>query len=81
MPPCPQLTTAPFGRATGYDMLIKISLLLLVALAVLGVFFRTRFPPSVGTQKKSRIAARAKTCPDCGRHQIGKADCTCGKEA
>lgn len=59
-------------------MLIKISLLLLVALAVLGVIGRTRFPPSLGRRAKPRLTV-SKTCPKCGRHKIGKDDCPCGK--
>ena len=69
------------GRVTDYDMLIKISLLMLVALAGLGVFFRTRFPPPGKTQKKPRLSSAVAKCPKCDRHLIGKAACPCEKGA
>jgi hypothetical protein len=62
-------------------MLIKISLLLLVALAVLGIFGRTRFPPAVGGRKTPRLSASARKCPKCDRHLIGKTPCPCTKGA
>ena len=53
-------------------MMTKIILLFLVAMAVLVLFGRLRFPPPI---------ARPKTCGKCGRHLIGKGDCTCRQGA
>lgn len=58
-------------------MLIKISLLLLVALAVLGIFGRILFPRASGGRKKQKLLSGTGKCLKCGRHQIGKALCPC----
>ena len=63
---------ARFGRATGYDMPLKLILLFLIVMAVLAMFGRLRFP---GT------ASKPKTCTKCGRHLIGRGDCICRKGA
>jgi hypothetical protein len=67
---------ARFGRATGYDMPIKLILLFLIVMAVVAMFGRLRFPGSMGKQAKQA----AKTCPKCGRHRIGAGPCPCGKQ-
>ena len=51
-------------------MILKIVSLFLVA--VLAMFGKARLL----LPKKFRSAA---TCPDCGRHRIGKGPCPCGK--
>ena len=61
---------ARFGRVTGYDMPLKLILLFLIVMAVVAMFGRMRFPGAV---------AKPKTCAKCGRHLIGKGECTCRK--
>ena len=53
-------------------MPLKLILLFLIVMAVVAMFGRLRFP---------RAAAKPKTCSKCGRHLIGKGDCTCRKGA
>ena len=53
-------------------MPLKLILLFLIAMAVIAMFGRLRFPG---------VSAKPKTCPKCGRHLIGKGDCTCRKRA
>ena len=72
MPHWPVSRIAHFGRATGYDMPLKLILLFLIVMAVIAMFGRLRFPG---------LSAKPKTCPKCGRHLIGKGDCTCRKRA
>lgn len=52
-------------------MIIKIVTLFLVAMGVLAMFGKLRFPG----QKR---LANGK-CPKCGRYRIGKGSCRCGK--
>ncbi|WP_167853552.1 hypothetical protein [Roseovarius aestuariivivens] len=52
-------------------MIVKIVILFLVAMGVLAMFGKLRFP---GQQK----LASAK-CPKCGRFRIGKGPCVCQK--
>ena len=72
MPPLRVLRIVHFGHATDYDMPLKLILLFLIVMAVVAMFGRLRFP---------RAAAKPKTCSKCGRHLIGKGDCTCRKGA
>ena len=58
-------------RGLGSDVIIKIVILFLVAMGVLAMFGKLRFP---GQQK----LASAK-CPKCGRFRIGKGPCACQK--
>lgn len=51
-------------------MVIKIVTLFLIAMAVLAMFGRLRFPG----QKRLNSAK----CPGCGRYRIGKGPCACG---
>lgn len=53
-------------------MMVKGVLLMLVVLAVLGMFGRLRFGGSA--KPPPRIAGR---CPSCGRPLIGKGPCEC----
>ncbi len=54
-------------------MLIKVVVLFLLAMAVLAMFGRLRFP-RIGRRETRR-------CSRCGRFQIGKGPCDCGKGA
>ena len=51
-------------------MLAKIVVIFLIAMCVLAVFGKLRFPG------QARLA-RAQ-CKDCGRYRIGKGPCACG---
>ncbi|MDK3072224.1 hypothetical protein QO034_03800 [Sedimentitalea sp. JM2-8] len=51
-------------------MIIKIVSLFLVAMAVLAMFGKLRFPGA------KRLASAK--CPACGRYRIGKGPCSCG---
>jgi len=52
------------------DVILKIVSLFLVAMAVLAMFGKLRFPG-----QKKLASAR---CPRCGRFRIGKGPCDCG---
>jgi hypothetical protein len=52
-------------------MLIKGITLFLIAMVVLGMFGKLRFP--------GITLRRDAKCPRCGRPRIGKGPCTCGK--
>jgi len=52
------------------DVIIKIVSLFLIAMAVLAMFGKLRFPG-----QRHLDAAR---CPKCGRFRIGKGPCGCG---
>jgi hypothetical protein len=54
-----------------FDVILKIVSLFLVAMAVLAMFGRLRFPG----QKKLNSAR----CRSCGRFRIGKGPCACGQ--
>lgn len=57
-------------------MLVKVIVLFLLAMAVLAMFGRLRFPPAL----KPRLPlAKPATCPACGRYIIGKGGCDCGR--
>lgn len=60
-----------FGRALGFDMIFKIITLFLVAMMVLALVGKFRFP---GQDK-----LKALTCKKCGRYKIGKGPCACEK--
>lgn len=51
--------------------IVKIVTLFLVAMAVLAMFGRLRFP---GQQRLASMK-----CRGCGRYRIGKGPCGCGK--
>ncbi|WP_413868234.1 hypothetical protein [Albidovulum sp.] len=55
--------------------MVKVVLLLLVFLAILGVFGRLRYPAR-GFRRPG--AAR---CPACGRPRVGNGPCPCGGKA
>ena len=52
-------------------MIIKIVSLFLIAMVVLAMFGRLRFP-GVGRLEAGK-------CPSCGRYRIGKGPCPCQK--
>ena len=53
-------------------MAIKIVTLFLVAMVILAIFGRLRFPG------KGRPGRKAAFCPACGRPRIGPGPCACG---
>lgn len=69
--PCPASRSALNSRASVFDVILKIVSLFLVAMAVLAMFGKLRFPG----QKRLQSAK----CPRCGRYRIGKGPCSCGK--
>ena len=52
-------------------MIVKIVFLFLIAMGVLAMFGRLRFPGQNRLQSMK--------CPRCGRYRIGKGPCSCGK--
>ncbi|WP_212524981.1 hypothetical protein [Actibacterium sp. MT2.3-13A] len=56
-------------------MLFKIITLFLVGMGVLAMFGKLRLP---GGRRLS--LNRPAKCPRCGRYQLGKGPCPCGKE-
>ncbi|MFU8778189.1 MAG: hypothetical protein ACNA7M_11040 [Roseovarius sp.] len=54
------------------DLLVKVVLLFLVAMGVLAMFGRLRFP---GQKRLSEAK-----CRKCGRYRIGKGPCSCEKD-
>ncbi|NCO21444.1 MAG: hypothetical protein GW905_05430 [Rhodobacterales bacterium] len=54
------------------DRMIKVVSLFLIAIVVLAMFGKLRFP---GQKRLSSMK-----CTDCGRYRIGKAPCSCGKK-
>ncbi|WP_350141403.1 hypothetical protein [Roseovarius sp.] len=56
---------------SGSDMVVKIVVLFLVAMGVLAMFGKLRFPG------QKRLAAAK--CRKCGRYRIGKEPCSCEK--
>ncbi|MGV6803403.1 MAG: hypothetical protein ACWA49_04290 [Ruegeria sp.] len=58
-------------RALVCDVIVKVVILFLVAMGVLAMFGKLRFPG----QKRLSSAK----CPRCGRFRIGKGPCACGQ--
>lgn len=54
------------------DVVVKIVILFLVAMGVLAMFGRLRFP---GQKRLSQAK-----CRRCGRYRIGKGPCSCEKD-
>ena len=61
---------APLSRGSDSDVLVKIVTFFLIAMAVLALFGKLRFPG------QARLASAK--CPRCGRYRIGKGPCACG---
>lgn len=57
-------------------MLVKVILLFLLAMAVLALFGRLRFPAAL----RRRMGGRPAKCPKCGQYIIGNG-CNCGGPA
>lgn len=57
-------------RVLASDVILKVVLLFLVAMAVLAMFGRLRFP--------GQAKLESKRCPKCRRFRIGKGPCQCG---
>lgn len=57
--------------------MVKIISLFLVAMAVLALFGRLRFPGSGKGRGPKRLGAAR--CPACGRPRIGAGPCDCGR--
>lgn len=61
-------------------MLFKIVTLFLVAMAVLALYGRLRFPGALGRHLPGKgAAAKPLPCPKCGRYVIGTGGCDCSK--
>lgn len=54
-------------------MIVKIVILFLIAMGVMAMFGKLRFPGS------DRLGLTQKKCRQCGRHRIGKGPCPCGR--
>ncbi|SEN34196.1 hypothetical protein SAMN04488003_113108 [Loktanella fryxellensis] len=52
-------------------MLIKVAVVFLVFILILGMFGKWRYPG------RARLAAAK--CPHCGRYNLGKSPCACGR--
>jgi hypothetical protein len=77
------LRSAPFGRVTGSDMLLKTAILFLLVMVVIGFIGSKLFPGSIARRMKNNLTqARGKhpRCPSCGRYLIGKGGCDCRKK-
>lgn len=57
-------------RVLASDVIFKIVSLFLIAIAVLAMFGKFRFP--------GQKTLASKRCPRCGRFRIGKGPCDCG---
>ena len=68
--PWPQPRAGCSGRGTGCEMLLKIVSLFLIAMMVLGMFGKLRFP---------RPRLMAKKCKKCGTPMVGAGPCPCDK--
>lgn len=61
-------------------MLVKVVTLFIVAMAVLAIFGRLRFPSAITRNLPRRGAVPGpRKCAQCGRYLIGKGGCDCGK--
>ena len=60
-------------------MILKAVSLFLVAMLVLGMFGRFRWPPE--RLKRRRQVRDAKKCRDCGGYILGDGPCPCRKRA
>ncbi|MBY5973441.1 hypothetical protein [Pseudooceanicola marinus] len=58
-------------------MLLKIVFLFLVGMAVLAMFGKLSLLRKLGSDVLKPARRVSATCPDCGRHRIGKGPCPC----
>lgn len=60
-------------------MLIKAVFVFLLVMVVIGMIGNALFPGAVSKVAKRRLPlAKSRTCPKCGRYQIGTSGCGCG---
>ncbi|KUJ78217.1 short-chain dehydrogenase [Ruegeria profundi] len=69
--PSPGWKSVPPTRGLVCNVIVKIVTLFLIAMGVLAMFGKLRFPG----QKRLQSAR----CPRCGRFRIGKGPCACEK--
>ena len=64
-------------------MLIKVTLLFLLAIVLVAMIGRALFPGALRRGTARRDVGKPGTCPRCGRCLIGKngCDCTAGRKA
>lgn len=60
----------------GFDMLVKVILLFLLAMALIGMIGKVLFPDATSRLMRRKKAVSA--CRSCGKPLIGKGNCTCG---
>ncbi|MGI3163480.1 hypothetical protein [Pseudooceanicola sp. 200-1SW] len=58
-------------------MILKIVFLFLVGMAVLAMFGKLSLLRKLGSDALKPARRTSGTCPDCGRHRIGKGPCPC----
>ncbi|MFQ3348568.1 MAG: hypothetical protein ACI9O0_000786 [Paracoccaceae bacterium] len=56
-------------------MMLKIITLFLIAMGVMAMFGKLRFPSL--PKRRGGALAKPKTCPKCGGYIIGKTGCNC----
>ena len=70
--------TAPFGRSSGFDMIIKAITLFLIAMGVLAMFGKLRAPKIDNPFKRDKTLSATK-CKKCGSYILCKGPCACEK--
>lgn len=58
-------------------MLVKVTLLFLLAIVLVGMIGRALFPAVLRRGTTRRRAGKPESCPNCGRFLIGKGGCDC----
>lgn len=70
---------AHFGQGLGFDMMVKVIIVFLLAMALVGMIGKVLFPGTLSRSLKKRLLPRsASGCPRCGRYLIGSKGCDCG---
>ena len=60
-------------------MIVKAVLVFLLVMLVIGMIGNALFPGALTKAAKKRLPlANTKTCPRCGKYQIGTSVCGCG---
>ncbi len=60
-------------------MIVKAVLVFLLVMLVIGMIGNALFPGALTKAAKKRLPlAKTKTCPRCGKYQIGTSVCGCG---
>jgi len=60
-------------------VLVKIVTFFLIAMAVLALFGRLRWPGRIAQRGRDALPRRPRKCPACGAFRIGSGPCPCGK--